>query len=632
MKDRYYQTGEVFQRYPTPKETGHRIGSFFKVSWRKANFIYINLFIFLIYLFSSLSSFNWNLMTNILYSSVTVGIVALGMGLIILTGQIDLSVGSIFAFVAGIAVLTYNDVFEKTGNAAEGLVVTLIVSLALGAFFGFVNGFLIGKVKMPSFIVTLATMLILRSLIQFILSSLPGKPSLFRVDKYGTEGDPFFTLGNYQVAGISLVGILFLILGILIWFMATYTKYGRKIYAVGSNSKAASLVGINTGWLQASIFTLAGALVGFGAFLQLGIRGNVDPATTGKSYELYSIAAVVLGGVSMTGGSGNLIGILFGTLAFQTIDKIIAALKLNAYLNDTIKGIILIIAVLIQVLKVSPEDVKKLFERLGWRYQPDKDLILDAKMKNQIAKIHKSYQKKIDKINASQDSEEAIIAAINKALDEEDQKVADVTKNYQAQIVKAKRLAELHDNQEEKGKAIAKLSQEKANEEAFRDFRLQGGKGELSSLEEEETIRTDCENVCYQKKQEILALESDQSVARAQQEALLKDPASQDEAQKELARLDEEAKANQAKKEALEKSHQEQLASIKEAIAKKKASGAKPGQKPLIPLKNKPDKAVKETAKKAEKDDTAETAQQEKQRKRLEAILAKRQPKNDDSH
>jgi hypothetical protein len=334
----------------------------------------------------------------------------------------------------------------------------------------------------------------------------------------------------------------------------------------------------------------------------------------------------------MTGGSGNLIGILFGTLAFQTIDKIIAALKLNAYLNDTIKGIILIIAVLIQVLKVSPEDVRKLFERLGWRYQPDKDLILDAKMKNRIARIKKNYQKKIDKINASQQSEEAIITAINQALDEEEQKIHLVTKNYEAQIVKAKRQAEIHDDQEAKAKAISKLSQEKANEEAFRDFRLQGGKGELSSFEEEEKIRTDCEAVCYQKELQILALESDQSVARAQEEALLKDPAGKDEAQKELSRLDEEAQANQAKKEALEKSHQQQLASIKDAIAKKQASGSKPGQKPVIRLKNKPDKAANMTAKTVANNDTAETAQQEKQRKRLEAILAQRQQKNDVSH
>jgi ribose transport system permease protein len=624
MTETYYRTGEVFQRPHTSTEVMGGIGHFFRLSWRKANFVYINLFIFFIYLFSSLGTFNWNLMTNILYSSVTVGIVALGMGLIILTGEIDLSVGSIFAFVAGIAVLTYNDVLAKTGNAVQGLLLTLLVSLALGAFLGFINGFFIGKVKMPSFIVTLATMLILRSLIQYILSSLPGKPSLFRVDKYGTGSDPFFTLGNFQVGQISLVGILFIVIALLVWFMSVYTKYGRKIYAVGSNAKAASLVGISTGWLKASIFTLAGALVGFGAFLQLGIRGNVDPATTGKSYELYSIAAVVLGEVSMSGGSGNLIGIIFGTLAFQTIDKIIAALKLNAFLNDTIKGVILIIAVLIQVLKVSKEDVHKLLEKAGICYEPNKDLILDAKMKNEVAKVTKQYQKKIDAVNGSKTlAEEEIIRKINALLDERDAKIQVIQKTYEHKIDEAKLAIALHDEKEKQNQKTLTLRKEEANQAQFDHYLLAGGKGTIASYEQEEKILTEEEDDRYAKEKEILSLRKDHSLEKDQAEYRKQRDQDLEAYQSAIAKIDEEANQDLEDEKKLEEDHQARRKAISEKIAEKKTKGIKPGISGKA-LKKKETVSPAEEAKPLEE---TESEQTRKKKARLEKILEERKAK-----
>ena len=515
VKDTYYQTGENFERPHTGGEIGRGFQKGIKASWRKANYVYIFMAILLIYWISAFQTFNWDLFTNILYSSVTVGIVALGMGLIILTGEIDLSVGSIFGFIGGIAILTYNDALAKMGSGTA-MFVTLFVAMGIGLVAGFINGFFIGKLKMPSFIVTLATMLIFRSLIQYILSILPAKPSTFRLAGYGTSGDPFFTMGNMKFGGVSLVAILFIVLTILLWFVIQKTTFGRKVYAVGSNPKAASLVGINTGWMKTFVFALAGCLIGISAFLQLGIRGNVDPATTGKSYELYAIAAVVLGGLSMSGGKGSLIGIIFGTLAFQTIDKIIAALQLNANLNDTIKGVILIIAVVMQVFKVSKSDVRHLFEKWGLLYCPNRDLLLDARMKDKIGVLEKSYDKKVHAANTQKKPEADIIHDINALLDERDAKINAVKKFYEGKIDDARLDMERHEDAIQKKEAIQKIRLQMENQKLYDKYVLNGGTGRILTDEEAKNILVKEQALLHELSREILTIQKDFTVEKKQ--------------------------------------------------------------------------------------------------------------------
>ena len=470
IQDTYEKTGEKFLRPKNGKEVRSDISHFFKSSWRQANFIYINLFIFVIYIISAFSNFNWGLMTNILYSSVTIGITAIGMALIIIGGDIDLSAGSIFALDAGISALIYNAVYGSQKNAGLAIFVTLIFAMAFGFFLGAVNGFFVGHLKMPSFIVTLATMLIYRSLIVYTLSAQPGKPSTFRLNGYGSANDPLYALGSLSFASISLIGILFILLVALFYLIATQTKFGRKIYAVGSNRKAASLIGINVANIRFLVFAIEGLLIGFSAYLQLGIRGNIDPSAAGRSYELYAIASNVLGGISMAGGSGNIIGVLFGALAFQTIDKIIAALHLNANLNDTIKGIILLAAVVFQILKVSPENTRRLLVRLHLVFDMNLDISLESKKQAKVDKIQRKSQKEIRKILAdtslSQDEAKRLCYQIFDR-DKKEEELLSVT--YQNRIDAAKESIRIEKEKREEKARKAALKKTEENEKAYQE-------------------------------------------------------------------------------------------------------------------------------------------------------------------
>lgn len=136
----------------------------------------------------------------------------------------------------------------------------------------------------------------------------------------------------------------------LMTYLTTSTKFGKKVYAIGSNEKASALSGINVSLTRVAVFMIAGVLMGIASFLYVANVGSVDPATSGKNYELYAIAGVVIGGISMSGGKGSVLGIAFGSMAFTIIDKIINAMGVNPLINDTIKGAILLLAIAIQML------------------------------------------------------------------------------------------------------------------------------------------------------------------------------------------------------------------------------------------------------------------------------------------
>ena len=309
--------------------------------WHDYNFIVIFLIIFIAFLIINGSSTSWTSSTNILLHSSILGTIALGMGLVILTGDFDLSVGSSFVFVGGLTIIVYN----KVGS----IIVALLFAILLGAICGLINGILVGKFKMPSFIVTLATMLILRSLSQYMMNEMG--ETRYRVDASLGSYKTLFMFGNGNVCTIPNLAIVFLLLAAALIYMTTSTKFGKNIYALGSNEKAAQLAGVGVVSTRIAMFVMCGALVGVAAFLKIAKDTSFDPATSGQSFELYAISAVVIGGLSLSGGKGKMAGIIFGTMAFTLIDKIITALGMNALLNDSVKGIILLIAVGIQMVR-----------------------------------------------------------------------------------------------------------------------------------------------------------------------------------------------------------------------------------------------------------------------------------------
>jgi len=273
-------------------------------------------------------------LVGLVKSSTFIGIIALGMTLVIISGNIDLSVGSILALVAANTALTF--------NSTHSVVLTLLFAIILGAALGFVNGFFVGKTKVASFIVTLATMTAFRSL---TIQQGSGGPILIDQEAYYSI---LRNIGYGKFLDIPYLVWIFIFVTALIILLMTKTKFGRYVYAVGSNEKAAKLSGINVDRIKMYIFTLTGLLTGIAAFLYVTRFGSVDTATAGKSFELDAIAAVAIGGTSMAGGRGFIQGTFFGIVVLYSIDAILTAFQVPAFVNDLIKGILILGAVLLQ--------------------------------------------------------------------------------------------------------------------------------------------------------------------------------------------------------------------------------------------------------------------------------------------
>ena len=332
------------------------IGSFIAKAWKRYSFIFVFAIILLVYSFTieaNGNAFKWGHITAILASqnTVIVGTMALGMALVIITGQIDLSVGSALVLCSGVSIMAF--------NLTNSVIITLLAAIAAGALCGLINGVLAGYAKMPPFIVTLGTMLIYRSLtlsvVRQISPEITGSSSSQFALLSSNSAYDFLRMkfGTGSVPGVSITYItfIFVVAMLVVLLISRRTKYGKSVYAVGSNEKAAFLAGVKVQGVKVSVFVITGVLVGIAAFVQACKIGNVTPASSGKSYEMYAIAAVVLGGVSMSGGRGNLLGVFFGALSYTTINFIIVSIpQLTTDIQDTFQGLVLIAVILIQTV------------------------------------------------------------------------------------------------------------------------------------------------------------------------------------------------------------------------------------------------------------------------------------------
>ena len=323
---------------------------------------YSYIFVFLIILVgyamtivSNGNSFNFKHIATIMSSQQTaiIGTVALGMAFVIITGQIDLSVGSSLVLTMGACITVF--------NLTDSIVLMILTAVTVGALCGLINGLLVGICKMPPFVVTLGTMLIYRSitltLVRSIDKSITGSGSgLFQMiskdhESYNAARMKFGG-GSLKIGGFGIPWIFFVFLGMAILFIviSKYTKYGKSIYAVGSNEKSARLAGINVTGVKISVFVLTGVCVGVASFLQACKMSNVNPASSCQSYEMYAIASVVLAGVNMAGGRGNLLGVIFGAMSYATINFIINNVGLSVDIQPAFQGLVLIVVILIQTV------------------------------------------------------------------------------------------------------------------------------------------------------------------------------------------------------------------------------------------------------------------------------------------
>ena len=271
-----------------------------------------------------------NNLLNLMRQLIINGFIALGMTFVILTGGIDLSVGSTLAFTSAIfAGLLQNGM--NTGLA-------IVITLALGLCLGLLNGLLITKGKLAPFIVTLATMTIFRGL---TLVYMDGRPISGPKDDFA-----FQFLGKGQVFGIPFQVILFLIVYIVLSTLLNKTSHGRKIFAVGGNEKASFISGIKIDKVKVFVYVIS-ALMAVISGLVLTSRLNSAQPTAGSAYEMDAIAAVVLGGTSMTGGSGSLTGTLIGILILGVLNNGLNLLGVSSFYQQIVKGVVILIAVLI---------------------------------------------------------------------------------------------------------------------------------------------------------------------------------------------------------------------------------------------------------------------------------------------
>ena len=271
-----------------------------------------------------------NNLLNLMRQLIINGFIALGMTFVILTGGIDLSVGSTLALTSAIfAGLLQNGM--NTGLA-------ILIALVLGLVLGLLNGILITKGKLAPFIVTLATMTIFRGL---TLVYTDGRPIAGPRDDFA-----FKFLGKGQFLGIPFQVILFILTFLVLWMILNKTALGRKIYAVGGNEKASFISGINIDKVKIWVYVIS-SLMAVLSGLVLTSRLNSAQPTAGAAYEMDAIAAVVLGGTSMTGGSGSLTGTLIGILVLGVLNNGLNLLGVSSFYQQIVKGIVILIAVLI---------------------------------------------------------------------------------------------------------------------------------------------------------------------------------------------------------------------------------------------------------------------------------------------
>ncbi len=269
---------------------------------------------------------------NILRQTSVNAIIAAGMTFVILTGGIDLSVGSVLAlsgtFVASLLV------------SGQSMIVSILVATIVGGIVGFLNGFVIAKGKLQPFIATLATMTILRGL---TLVFTHGKPVTLGSNKLAME---FGKIGGGTMLSIPVPVIITILVFMVCYFILNNTKMGRYTYALGGNEEATKLSGLNTDKIKIWVYTISGILSAIAGIIITSRLYSAQP-TAGTGYELDAIAAVVLGGTKLTGGKGKISGTVVGALIIGVLSNALNILDVSSYYQMMVKGVVILIAVLL---------------------------------------------------------------------------------------------------------------------------------------------------------------------------------------------------------------------------------------------------------------------------------------------
>lgn len=277
---------------------------------------------------------------NVLRQVSIYGLLAIGMTFVILTGGIDLSVGSVLALTGLVAAVVYKGgrtlLTAGTAGQAEGygLITAILAALAIGLFLGFLHGAAIVWLRVPPFIATLGGITAWRGL-SLMLSQ--GQP----ISNFPPEYQWF---GKESVGPVPVLVLILVIAALIGWIVLRYSRYGRQVYAVGGNQEAARLSGLNTRNVILSVYVISGFMAGLSGFL-LSSRLNSAEQVAGVGYELTVIAGVVIGGTSFSGGEGSIPGTILGVLLIGVLANGLTLMNVPPYIQQVLTGLIIVFAV-----------------------------------------------------------------------------------------------------------------------------------------------------------------------------------------------------------------------------------------------------------------------------------------------
>ena len=300
--------------------------------WEEYSIILVTVFIFLVAGIITPRFLTFGNVMLVLRHSAIIGIIALGMTFVIITGGIDLSAGHLVAMSGTILILLQ-------GNENVPLGIAILACLGSATGMGLVNGLIITKCRLPPFIVTLAVGAIARSLALYTTGgvSVPGRRT-----------PEFMNIGNGSIGIMPYPLLVWIGLAIILGCVLAYTKYGAYTYAVGGNETTAKHSGISVDLIKIAAYTLTGLCVGISSLFNFSRIAAILPASSGMMFEFDAITAVVVGGCALSGGRGRILGVFFGMIIIGVVSNLLIMFQISPFLNGLVRGALILLAVMLQ--------------------------------------------------------------------------------------------------------------------------------------------------------------------------------------------------------------------------------------------------------------------------------------------
>ncbi len=320
------------------RQSENRLLELIKRIWRNYSVVVVGIAIVGICGLAAPRFLNPGNLLAILRNTSIVGSIALGMTFVIIAGGIDLSSGPVFA-TAGAVLIFLQRMKNPDNSPLLPLFVAILACCAVAMAFGLLNGVVITKAKLPPFIVTLAVGIIARSVTMYICRG---------ATIMGNNVPEFTNIGTGSFLNVPIPFIVVVVIAIIFHVVLTRTKYGTYVFAVGGNENAARYSGIKVDRVRIITYVLVGLCTGIASTMEMSRMVAVAAASSGSQYEFEAITAVIVGGTSLMGGKGGLVGTIVGFIILGIVNNMMIMLNISPYLSGAVKGAVILFAVLLQ--------------------------------------------------------------------------------------------------------------------------------------------------------------------------------------------------------------------------------------------------------------------------------------------